>query len=58
MSIEENLIKLNIFLFYFSNNELLGKYNEIWESVIINIKKGFDSEHLFNERYLKAKTKS
>ena len=37
---------------------LLEKYNEIWEKVNNIIKKEFDSEPVYNEKYLKAKTKS
>ena len=36
----------------------LKAYNEIWEKVKNNIKKKFDSEPLYNEKYLKAKIKS
>ena len=36
----------------------LKTYNEIWEKVKNNIKKKFDSEPLYNEKYLKAKIKS
>ena len=40
------------------DNELLEKYNEIWEKVKNNIKKDFDSEPVYNEKYLKVKIKS
>ena len=40
------------------DDELLGKYNEIWEKVKNNIKKEFDSEPVCNKKYLKAKVKS
>ena len=33
-------------------------YNEIWEKVKNIIKKGFDSEPVYNEKYVKAKIKS
>ena len=36
----------------------LKTYNGIWEKVKNNIKKKFDSEPLYNEKYLKAKIKS
>ena len=36
----------------------LKTYNEICEKVKNNIKKKFDSEPLYNEKYLKAKIKS
>ena len=40
------------------DEELLEKYNEIWEKVKNRIKKEFDSEPVYNEKYLKAKIKS
>ena len=40
------------------NNELLEKYNEIWEKVKNSIKKEFNSEPVYNEKYLIAKIKS
>ena len=40
------------------DDELLEKYNEIWEKVQnSSIKKEFDSEPVSNEKYLKAKIK-
>ena len=39
-------------------DELLEKYNKIWEKVRNNIKKEFDSESVCNEKYVKAKVKS
>ena len=39
------------------DDELLEKYNEIWE-VKISIKKEFDNKPVYNEKYLKAKIKS
>ena len=44
--------------FLIKDNELLEKYNEIWEKVKNSIKKEFDSEPVFNEKYLKAKIKA
>ena len=38
--------------------ELLEKYNETWEKVKNSIKKEFDSEPVFYDKYLKAKLKS
>ena len=35
--------------FLIKNNELLKKYNKIWDKVSNGIKKGFDSEPLYNE---------
>ena len=40
------------------DNKLLEKYNEIWNKVSNTIKKLFDSEPLYNEKYLKTKVKS
>ena len=40
------------------DGELLQKYNEIWEKVKNSLKKEFDSEPVYNEKYLKAKIKS
>ena len=37
---------------------MLEKYNEIWEKVKNSLKKEFDSEPVYNEKYLKAKIKS
>ena len=35
--------------------KLLEKYNEIWNKVNNTIKKGVDSESLYNEKYLRTK---
>ena len=40
------------------DNELLEKYYEIWEKNKNSIKKEFDSEFIYNRKYLKAKIKS
>ena len=40
------------------DDTLLEKYNEIWEKVKNNLKNEFDSEPVYNEKYLKAKIKS
>ena len=40
------------------DNELIEKCNEIWEKVKTILKKEFDSEPVYNERYLKVKIKS
>ena len=37
---------------------LLEKYNEIWKKVKNSLKKEFDSEPTYNEKYLKAMIKS
>ena len=44
--------------FLMKDDKLLEKYNEIWEKVKNPIKKEFDSEPVYNEKYLKAKIKS
>ena len=50
-------MKLNI-CFFIKDDELLEKYIETWEKVKNNLKKEFDSEPVYNEKYLKAKIKS
>ena len=40
------------------DKKLLEKYNEIWEKVKNSIKKEFEAEPAYNEKYLKAKIKS
>ena len=44
--------------FLTKDDKLLEKYNEIWEKVKNSIKKEFDSKPVYNEKYLKANTKS
>ena len=44
--------------FLIKNDELLEKYNEIWDKVSKVIKKGFDSNPEYNDKYLKNKIKS
>ena len=56
--IEETLMKLNTYLFLIKDDELLQKYNEIWEKVKNGFKKEYDSEPVYNKKYLKAKIKS
>ena len=48
--------KYNSFLI--NDDELLKKYNEIWEKVKNSIKKEFGSEPVYNEKYQKTKIKS
>ena len=48
--------KYNSFLI--NDDELLKKFNEIWEKVKNSIKKEFGSEPVYNEKYLKTKIKS
>ena len=44
-----------IFFFYIKNDELLEKYNKIWDKVSNSIKKGLDNEPVYNEEHLKNK---
>ena len=44
--------------FLIKDDELFEKYNEIREKVENSLKKEFDSEPVYNEKYLKTKTKS
>ena len=55
--VEEALTKLNISS-SIKDDELSGKYNEIWEKIKSSIKKELDSEPVYNEKYLKAEIKS
>ena len=47
--IEETLMKLNIHLFLIKDEELLEKFNEIWEEVKNSIKKELDNEPVYNK---------
>ena len=44
--------------FLIKDDELLDKYNEIWEKVKSNLTKEFESEPVYNQKHLKAKIKS
>ena len=35
--------------------ELIERYNKIWDAVSNSMKKEFDSETVYNEKYLKTK---
>ena len=37
--------------------KLLKKYNEIWDIISNILKKGFDSEPVYNDKYIKSKIK-
>ena len=50
-------MKLNM-SFLIKDNELLEKYNEIWEKAKDSLKREFDSKPVYNKKYLKAKIKS
>ena len=54
---EDALTKLNM-SFLIKDDELLEKFNEIWGKIKNSIKKEFDNEPLYNEKYLKAIIKS
>ena len=52
-------MKLNICCFFLiKNDELTEKYNENWNKIAKVIKKGFDSQLVYNNKYIKAKLKS
>ena len=44
--------------FLMNDEELFEKYNKTWEKVKNSLKKDFDSEPVYNKKYLKAKIKS
>ena len=44
--------------FLIKDDELLEKYNEIWEKVRNITKNEFDSEPVYNKKYLRTKIKS
>ena len=44
--------------FLIEDDDLLEKYNTIWDKVSANIKKEFDSEPVDNKKFLKPKIKS
>ena len=44
--------------FLIEDDDLLEKYNTIWEKVSTDIKREFDSELVYNKNYLKTKIKS
>ena len=53
--IEETLMKLNIYTFF---NKRWWIIRKIWEKVKNSLKEEFDSEPIYNEKYLKDKIKS
>ena len=44
--------------FLIEDDDLLEKYNTIWNKVSTDIKEEFDSEPVYNKSYLKTKIKS
>ena len=47
-----NFQETNYMSFFKEDGELVEKYNEIWEKVKNSIKNEFDSEPVYNEKYL------
>ena len=41
--------------FLFEDDDLLEKYNTIWDKVSADIKKEFDSESVYSKEFLKTK---
>ena len=50
--------KLNGCIFFIEDDDLLEKYNTIWNKVSADIKKEFYSEPVYKKEYLKTKVKS
>ena len=44
--------------FLIEDDDLLEKYNTIWDKVSANIEKKFDSEPVYNKEFLKTKIES
>ena len=44
--------------FLFEDDDLLEKYNTIWNKVSADIKKEFNSEPVYNNNFLKTEVKS
>ena len=44
--------------FLIEDDDLLEKYNTIWDKVSADVKKEFDSESVYNKEFLKTKIKS
>ena len=51
------MLKLSGWILSIGDDELLGKYNDIWNKVNNRTKKEFDSKHICNKTFLKTKTK-
>ena len=45
-------------VFLIEDDGLLEKYNTIWDKVRADIEKNFDSEPVYNKKFLKTKIKS
>ena len=50
--------KIKYLYFLIKDNKLLEKYKEIQDKVSKFVEKIFDSEHIYNGKYLKTKIKS
>ena len=50
--------KLNECIFLIKDDDLLEKYNTIWDKVSADVEKEFDSNPVYNKNYLKTKIKS
>ena len=48
-------MRVQIHIFSIKDNKLSKKYNEIWEKVTSIIYKKFDSDPVYNEKYIKTK---
>ena len=44
--------------FLIEDDDLLEKYNTVWDKVSADIKREFHSEPLYNKNYLKTKVRS
>ena len=49
---------MNLNVFLIKNDKLVEKYNDIWDKVNNTIKKRFDSEPVYNKKYLRTKIRS
>ena len=45
-------------VFLIEDDDLLEKYNTVWDRVSADVKKEFDSEPVYNKEFLKTKIKS
>ena len=54
----KDFYEINYISFLIKHDELLKEYNKIRKKVKNNLKKEFDSEPVYNEKYVKAKIKS
>ena len=50
--------KLNECIFFIRDDDLLEKYNTIWDKFSTDMKKKIDSETAYNKEFLKTRTKS